>query len=499
MNKLLKFTVTAGLATLSLVLPSTSVVEGKTYIVNNENTDRLATSEGIGTISAKDLLPKVALKSQNSIVNKGTEIYQIDKDFDVPKVSKSLHTQSKAEIPSIVKDYQKGDTRDFTTVNMVTNTDEKTTAKLLYNGTKAQVWVADSRVTEAKATQIGKEFDNKIGPLIESKFSTPSDIDKNGKINILVFDIKDDYETTKSYVGGYFHPRDLLMMQGSNLSETFYMDTFPSMGKNAEMDVTKIYTTLAHEYQHMVNFNRNVLVEKGDFINGKMDTWLNEAFSMAAEQVYSKEVLTKRIEYFNKSQTIANGRSVLQWNNNDDVLSNYSLSYLFGQYLRTQSSNGEAVFKEILEDQGTTIETLQRAIHKNVSPTMSVGEFLTNFRVALEKLDATGKYGFKGESGFNAIQPIHISSLPKGLAPGGAVVFDAQDTFKLPADKGQNIKYVEVGESTPEEPTSELPTSEAPTTEEPATVEAPTTERPTTERPSTKPCTDGRIWCPGNY
>ncbi|WP_414043112.1 M30 family zinc metallopeptidase [Macrococcus sp. EM39E] len=495
MKNLLKVTVTS-LTALTLASPFSSVVEGKTYIVNNENTDRLGTSEGVGTISAKNLAPKVVLKSQNSVVNKDTEIFQIDRDFDVPKVSKSLRTQSKAEIPGIVKDYQKGDTRDFTTVNMVTNADEKTSAKLLYDGSKAQVWVADNRVTEAKANQIGQEFDNKIGPLVEQKFSTPSDIDQNGKINILVFDIKDDYETTKSYVGGYFHPRDLLMMSGSNMSETFYMDTYPSMGKNAEMDVTKIYTTLAHEYQHMVNFNRNVLVEKGDFINGKMDTWLNEAFSMASEQIYSKQVLTKRIEYFNKSQTIANGRSVLQWNNNDDVLSNYSLSYLFGQYLRTQSSNGDAIFKEILEDQGTTIETLQRAIHKNISPTMSVGEFLTNFRVALEKQEATGKYGFKGEAGFDTIQPIHISSLPKGLAPGGAVVFDAQDTFKVPTDKGENIKYVEVdGTST----TPEEPTSEEPTTEEPATIEAPTTESPTTEKPGTKPCPDGRIWCPGNY
>lgn len=496
MKKLLQYTIT-GLTTITLVSSMTSNADAKTYIINNENTNRLGTSENIGTINTNMLYPKMATKNITSIVNKDQEIHKIDKTFDVPKVSQSLRTQSKAEIPTITNDYKKGDTRVFTTINTVTKADEKTTAKLLYDGSKTQVWVADNRVTEAKATQIGQEFDNKIAPLVESKFSKPSDIDKNGKINILVFDIKDDYETTKSYVGGYFHPRDLLMMQGSNLSETFYMDTYPSMGKNAEMDVTKIYTTLAHEYQHMVNFNRNVIVERGDFITGKMDTWLNEAFSMAAEQIYSKEVLTKRIDYFNESMTIANGRSVLQWNNNDDVLSNYSLSYLFGQYLRTQSDNGDAIFKEILEDQGTTIETLQRAIHKHISPTMSVGEFLTNFRIALEKKENTGKFGFKGESGFSSIKPIHITNLPSALAPGGSVVFDAQDSFKVPTDKGQNIKYVEVG-NTVTTPSTEEPSTELPTTESPTTEQA-TTEQPTTERPTTKPCPNGRIWCPGNY
>lgn len=495
MNKILKVTVT-GLTALTLASPFTSIVEGKTYVINNENTDRVASSETIGTINTKSLAPKSVSKQQNSVVNKDNEIYQIDRNFELPKVTKTLRSQSQKEIPTISKDYKQGDTREFTTVNMVTNADEQTTAKLLYDGTKAQVWVADDRVTAEKAAQIGKEFDSKIGPLIESQFSTPSDVDKNGKINILVFDIKDDYETTKSYVGGYFHPRDLLMMSGSNLSETFYMDTFPSMGKNGEMDVTKIYTTLAHEYQHMVNFNRNILVERGDFIDGKMDTWLNEAFSMAAEQMYSKEVLSKRIEYFNKSQTIANGRSVIQWSNNDDVLSNYALSYLFGQYLRTQAGNGENVFKEILEDQGTTIETLQNAIHKHVSPTMSAGEFLTNFRVALLKKEASREYGFNGESGFNTVQPLKVSTLPKALAPGGSVVFDAQDSFNVPADKGKNIKYVEVSgtsNTTPEEPTTEEPTSEEPTTE------TPTVEEATTEKPISKPCPNGRIWCPGNY
>ncbi|MFC6117643.1 hypothetical protein ACFPVV_03280 [Macrococcoides bohemicum] len=57
-----------------------------------------------------------------------------------------------------------------------------------------------------------------------------------------------------------------------------------------------------------------------------------------------------------------------------------------------------------------------------------------------------------------------------------------QDSFKVPSDKGQNIKFVEVEN-----------TVTTPTTEEP------TTEQATTERPTTKPCPNGRIWCRDNY
>ncbi|RXK17437.1 neutral metalloprotease [Macrococcus sp. DPC7161] len=485
MKKIQKFTTC--IAALAIAAPL-AVADAKTYVINNSNSDKLGSSEVLGD------LPSALVTKNNSILGdykKSKDIHQIDKNFDIPKVSKDKITQSKAQIPNLVEDYQVGDTRDFTTINMVTNADEKTKATLQYDGSKAQIWVADSRVTKEKAEQIGKEFDQNIGPVVEKYFSTPSDIDKNGKINILVFDIKDDFEKTGSYVGGYFHPRDLLMMNGSNMSETFYMDTFPSMGKNGEMDVTKIYTTLAHEYQHMVNFNRNILVEKGDFIDGKMDTWLNEAFSMASEQIYSKQPLTKRIEYFNKSESIANGHSLIKWQNNNDVLSNYSLSYLFGQYLRTQADNGDAIFKEILEDQGTTIETLQNAIHKHVSPTMSVDQFMTNFRVALVKKDKSGPYGFKGEAGFDQINPIHITNLPESLMPQGAVVFDAKDDFKVPSNKGQHIQYVDISGAASEEPTGETPTGEEPTAEEP------TGETPTAETP--EPCPNGDLWCPGNY
>ncbi len=49
------------------------------------------------------------------------------------------------------------------------------------------------------------------------------------------------------------------------MGELFYIDTYPSMHypKTNPIDVSRAYSTIAHEFQHMVNYNRNVLVEKG--------------------------------------------------------------------------------------------------------------------------------------------------------------------------------------------------------------------------------------------
>lgn len=52
-----------------------------------------------------------------------------------------------------------------------------------------------------------------------------------------------------------------------------------------------------------------------------------------------------------------------------------------------------------------------------------------------------------------------------------------QDSFKVPSDKGQNIKFVEVEN----------------------TVTTPTIEETTTEKPTTKPCPNDWMWCRDNY
>ncbi len=60
-----------------------------------------------------------------------------------------------------------------------------------------KIWVHQNQISNAQAIRIGQEFDNKIHPLITKNFGEESDLDKNSKINILIYDIKDNFHRQK--------------------------------------------------------------------------------------------------------------------------------------------------------------------------------------------------------------------------------------------------------------------------------------------------------------
>ncbi|UEX89304.1 M30 family zinc metallopeptidase [Staphylococcus ratti] len=419
------------------VLSLNSFAEAHTYIINNEDTNKDGGDAFIGKPQQNNFRAQTldAMKPNN------LQSYQKDKVFEAPK-EKAPITDKVRRSENTISNAKLNDFRMFTTVNMKNNTNERTKAQLKYNGKTANVWVADKHITDKQAQNIGKEFDNKIDPLVKEKFGKPSDVDHDGKVNILIYDIKDDFDNTGSYIGGYFHPRDLYDGPHSNRTEVFYMDTYPAMGEDKNhLKENKVYSTLAHEYQHMVNANQKLLKEKKE---DGMDVWLDEAFAMASEQMYLGKALDHRIDYYNQSTSIANGHSLIKWNHRGDVLSNYSLSYLFSQYLRTQSDNGDKIFKEILQDPADTDVALEKAIKKHVDPNMTLGEFMTNFRIALKKKEAKGMHGFKGDPSFKAVNPQPVGELPQRLAPQGSVMFETSKPIEVPKDKDAKIKYKKV-------------------------------------------------------
>ncbi|HFN9399581.1 TPA: M30 family zinc metallopeptidase [Staphylococcus aureus] len=429
---------TSLIASSILVFPSFSAfANAETYVVNNENTDKNGLEAYTGTNKQNDFRQKTV----DTKKVKNLQSFQEDKVFKAPKVKTPI-TEKTRKSENSISSSKINDVRVFTTVNMRTNSNERTKATLKYNGKSTNVWVADNYITDQQAKNIGKEFDTHIDPLVKEKFGNPSDVDKDGKVNILVYDIKDDFQETGSYTGGYFHPRDLYDVPYSNRAEVFYMDTYPSMGTNRNnLNEKKVYSTLAHEYQHMVNANQKLLKEKRQ---DGMDVWLDEAFAMASEHMYLEKPLDHRIDYYNHSKSIANGHSLIKWNDHGDVLSNYSLSYLFSQYLKNQSDNGDKIFKEILQDPEDTNVALEKAIHKHVDPNMSLGEFMTNFRIALEKKDPNGIHGFNGEPGFDALNPIPVHQIPQTLTPQGAVLFETHEPFEIPKDKDDNVTYTKI-------------------------------------------------------
>jgi putative cell wall-binding protein len=406
----------------------------KYEVISNEAINSSST-ESTGVFNVKNI---------NKSLKSGT--YQVDFNRPFDAANNNGKQVQKRTLFSM-STYSVGDSKYFWVSNLTDNSNYQINATLAYSGTKANVWVNNNQITDADAVKLGKEFDNRIYPSVTNNFGTESDVDHNGKINILCYDIQDGFADSGAYVGGYFWAGDLYNTSYSNQSEIFYMDTYPSMGLSSTKDVTQAYSTLAHEFQHMVNFNQNVLIEG----HQEMDTWLNEGLSMAAEQIYSGQGLSDRVDYYNTSSSIQNGHSLLYWDDSGDVLSNYSLSYLFLQYIKLQAGQGNQIFKEILKDPNSDYKAIEDVAKKYISPDMTFGKLMTDFRIALLLKESTGLYGFKGDPFFNSIKTPIYTGNSISLRGGGAVVTTASGLV-VPPDKGADITYTTVdvnGDHTP--------------------------------------------------
>ncbi|MCH7520885.1 MAG: T9SS type A sorting domain-containing protein [Candidatus Marinimicrobia bacterium] len=121
-----------------------------------------------------------------------------------------------------------------------------------------------------------RTFDGSIDPglgikaIAEDVFGAPPDIDHNGKITILLIDVRDDYvpDVSESYVAGYFDPLD--QGQQGNRADIIYLDTNPGSLSGPQGSI--MLAALAHEYQHLIHYNRD----------RREELWVNEGLSELA-------------------------------------------------------------------------------------------------------------------------------------------------------------------------------------------------------------------------
>ncbi|MDM5329807.1 Ig-like domain-containing protein [Neobacillus sp. CF12] len=409
-----------------------STTDDSYAVISNESTDD-TTTQPTGSFNVKDM-------DYTFDKNLKPETYKVDVNipYNVPK-NKEKQIKKNSSDP-LNRAFNVGDSNSFWVMDLRTNQPYQITARLAYSGTKANIWVHNNQITDADAARLAAEFDNRIHASVSTNFGNESDVDVDGKINILNFDIQDGFTGSGGYTAGYFYALDLFDEPNSNKSEIFYIDTYPTMGLGATKDVTAAYETIAHEFQHMVNFNQNIFVENTVEV---MPSWLNEALSMAAEQIYTGQGLSSRIDYYNASESISNGHSLLYWDNEGDTLSNYSLSYLFGQYIKKQANQGDSIFKEIINDVNNDYRAVENAAKKYIHSGMTFGKLMTSYRMALLLKQDTGLYGFKGDPFFDAVEEKLYFGSSTNLRGGGAVVttFNSADGFTIPTAKGPNVTY----------------------------------------------------------
>lgn len=277
----------------------------------------------------------------------------------------------------------------------------KRPATLQAKGNDCYIWVLDSyfddssasgsKISSEKAQVLADKFDA-LYPLVRKVFGTESDemidIDTRGlvdissgsdtgtKVNIVVYDIEGDYkDSQQSGTLGYFWAKDYYTAAAAkesgdatigltNCGKYFYVDSY-FLNKAPEM----LYSTLAHEFQHMINFGQKTMrsmetaqTEAQVLVS---QTWSNEMMSMVCEDmvqeylgVQDKDSPIARLPWFCQNYYLS---GLTDWLGGNSVQVSYAGAYAFGAYL-ARNYGGKELIKEIATNGYVDQEAITQAL-----------------------------------------------------------------------------------------------------------------------------------------
>ena len=286
-----------------------------------------------------------------------------------------------------------------------TQTTAATARKVISNittnlGSKTlNIWVSDDSfgsgcgksrcVTQTMVDQLAETFlksglDNDIYDWVTNIYEEEWGNDTNGytgliaandEITILLTDIGEDNLTSGGVIG-YFWPKDNFdkgSLSGSNERIMFYADAVMFANTDSgDFWQKEMYSTLAHEFQHMINF-----YQKRILLDTDTDTWINEMLSETTEELIATKIQhtgPRGVDYTDGSDGSSgntNGRyplfntnntlSLTAWNNR---LEDYSKVNAFGAFL-TRNYGGAKLLHDIMHNTYVDKQAIVYAVNKS--------------------------------------------------------------------------------------------------------------------------------------
>lgn len=214
---------------------------------------------------------------------------------------------------------------------------------LIKSSTYADFYVQSGLNTNLDYNSVASLFDSTVYPVEAQAFGSPSDINKDKKVTILVMDIVDGATSTSGFIAGYvdpvnFYTDDSGSALRSNQREILYMDGVELLSlRTKDLSQGKkdtFMSTLAHEFQHLIRFPVS---------QGTDDSWIDEGTSEVASDITGYGPQTSRIDCY-RGATCAGGissqtssaPSLFNWQSS---LKNYAFSYVFMRYLYENSGS----------------------------------------------------------------------------------------------------------------------------------------------------------------
>ncbi len=281
-------------------------------------------------------------------------------------------------------------------------------------------------LSDEQLTRLREESETNYQYLTQ-RFGALDDKDGNGKLDILLYDIQDNYGVNgqTGYYQGVFNAGELFYPEGND-RDVLHLDTWPTMGSKTNPKLDAVLSTIVHEGQHLAfasDVKRRGITLTVANQQRYTPTWINEGLSMAAEQE-RYGVLSSRISQFNNSATIPTGQTALgRWGSRAAV-DDYALTYLFFQYVRTQAeaagiSHWNTAFYTDYETEGTALEAILHQIPGFAGK--SAQEVYRDFYLALYMQEPEGIYGFEGEQEFDRVRVKVLEKTQPMLRAGGAM------------------------------------------------------------------------------
>ncbi|MBN1647601.1 MAG: hypothetical protein JW874_06180, partial [Spirochaetales bacterium] len=354
-------------------------------------TAKKGTAAGTGSAAKSVQIPAAP---QMDIVGGGQDFFN-DIDFPDPEDISTIHATCRYVSPDEVngktlniwvadESWETGGTKNYRVTQEMVDAvaehflDETGSGNDIYN------WVSNI---------YGEEWGPMIGSLADS-FIPESD-----EITILMYDIQDDEDSFLMNGGivGYFWSKDNYLNSALSAPPPPGYEQIPAFSNERIMfcldasmlaaedgpswDLSDYWpqiciSTLAHEFQHMINFYQKAIVAtNGTYMS---ETWLDEMCSGTTEDFVARkiEVDGPRGVAFNEpgagdpdnyygrmpGYNYYNDASLTTWDNvNEGVEADYGGVYAFGAYL-ARNYGGAGLFREIVQNTGTTTDAVTSAL-----------------------------------------------------------------------------------------------------------------------------------------
>ncbi len=269
-------------------------------------------------------------------------------------------------------DYKLGDQYLYWVYNSSRNSFDTVRAELKAIGALSYVWVALGEWNNGHVTQT--EVDAMMNALERSTSRTSLDsmkgilqIDRqaygdppnvdvsfsqgkgDGKTHFLVCDIQDGWNGSGSYLAGFFYNVDVDPHSGavahSNRRDMLYIDSYPGIFLNGKRRLDNALSTLAHEFQHLINWHY-----KG---SGEI-TFFNEGLSQYAEFLCGYTLESPALYFANTNLPLTG------WNTTTNVLDDYSRATIWTRYVAEQY--GLRFIKNYVQNPTTGISGFEQSL-----------------------------------------------------------------------------------------------------------------------------------------